>query len=103
MRLALTLSLMSLSLVAQAEAPWGTVDIDQAPALHDKSCKSCHVRLYGGDGSQMYRREGRVLSDRLELLQRVAACNSTVSAGWFPEDEATVAAWLNKRYYHFEK
>jgi hypothetical protein len=44
-----------------------------------------------------------MLSNKLELLQRVAACNSQVSANWFPEDEGNVAAWLNKQYYHFDK
>jgi hypothetical protein len=87
---------------AWADEPWGTVDLDAAKPLHDKACVSCHVRMYGGDGSKMYTRDGRVLSNKLELLQRVASCNSTVSSGWFPEDEGNVAAWLNKQYYHFE-
>lgn len=90
-----------LPLPALAEAPWGDVDLKIAPALHQKSCVSCHARMYGGDGSKIYLREGRMLSDRLELLQRVATCNANVNAGWFPEEEASVAAWLNARYYHF--
>jgi hypothetical protein len=59
--------------------------------------------MYGGDGSKMYTRDGRMLSDRLELLQRVATCNARVSAGWFPDEEAAVAAWLNQQYYHFAR
>ena len=58
--------------------------------------------MYGGDGSKMYSRDGRMLSNKLELLQRVSACNAQVSAGWFPEEEGSVAAWLNQRYYHFD-
>jgi len=92
-----------LPLAAAAEEPWGKVDLDAAKPLHEKACVACHVRMYGGDGSKMYTRDGRVLSDRLELLQRVGACNSRFNAGWFPEDEANVAAWLNKRYYQFAK
>lgn len=63
-----------------------------AKALHDKACTSCHTRMYGGDGSKMYTRDGRMLSNKLELLQRVAACNAQVSSGWFPEEESAVAA-----------
>jgi hypothetical protein len=50
----------------------------------------------------MYTRDGRMLSNQLELLQRVSACNAQVSSGWFPEEEGAVAAWLNQHYYHFD-
>lgn len=96
-------SLFLLCAAARAEEPWGKVELEAAKPLHDKACTSCHVRMYGGDGSKMYTRDGRMLSNKLELLQRVASCNSTVSSGWFPEDEGSVAAWLNQHYYHFEK
>lgn len=89
--------------LAFAAEPWGNVDLAIAPALHEKNCKSCHVRMYGGDGSKMYTRDGRMLSNRLELLQRVAACSAQTHAGWFPEEEGAVAAWLNEKYYHFEQ
>jgi cytochrome c553 len=98
-----TLTILALLAAnAWAEDPWGTVDLQAGKTLHDKACTSCHIRMYGGDGSKMYTRNGRMLSDKMELLQRVASCNSSVNAGWFPEDEGNVAAWLNKHYYHFE-
>ena len=103
MRLLLITALSLMSCLSWAEEPWGTVDLQAAKPLHDKACTSCHIRMYGGDGSKMYTRDGRALSDKLELLQRVAACNSQVNSGWFPEDEGNVAAWLNKHYYRFDK
>ena len=103
MRLLLIALISLLNSFAWSEEPWGTVDLQAAKPMHDKACTSCHIRMYGGDGSKMYTREGRVLSDKLELMQRVAACNSQVNSGWFPEDEGNVAAWLNKHYYHFTK
>ena len=103
MRLPLIALLALLPIAADAEEPWGKIDIKKAKPLHDEACTSCHIRMYGGDGSKMYSRDGRMLSNRLELLQRVSACNAQVSAGWFPEDEASVAAWLNKHYYLFEQ
>lgn len=98
---AAVLTLLAFS--AFSEEPWGKVDLDSAKPLHDKACVACHIRMYGGDGSKMYSRDGRMLSNRLELLQRVAACSAQMNAGWFPEEEASVAAWLNKLHYHFEK
>lgn len=95
--------LLALPLVAHADAPWGNADAAAGRALHDKSCPSCHVRLFGGDGSGIYTREERLLGSRRELLQRVATCNTQTRSGWFPEEEAEVAAWLNATYYHFEQ
>ena len=90
-----------LATPAQAEAPWGQVDLNIAKPLHEKQCVSCHSRMYGGDGSKMYTRDGRQLSNQLEVLQRVASCNAMMSSGWFPEEEGAVAAWLNQHYYRF--
>ena len=103
MRLTIIALLALLPLAASAAEPWGKVDLKSAKPLHDKACVSCHVRMYGGDGSKMYTRDGRLLSTKLDVLQRVASCNAMVSSGWFPEEEASVAAWLNQQYYHFTK
>lgn len=97
MRPQLAIATLLLAANAYAESPELA-----AKALHDKSCSSCHTRMYGGDGSKMYTRDGRMLSNKLELQQRVASCNAMVSSGWFPEEEELVANWLNKHYYHFE-
>lgn len=88
---------------AHASEPWGKVDLSIAPGLHQKKCDGCHARMYGGDGNKIYTRDGRMLSNKLEVLQRVAACASTMNAGWFPEEEGSVAAWLNQHYYRFEQ
>lgn len=102
MRLLIAVLITLIPVAALAEEPWGKVDLQAGKALHDKACTSCHMRMYGGDGSKMYTRDGRMLSNKLELQQRVATCNAMSNAGWFPEDENNVAAWLNKQYYHFE-
>jgi hypothetical protein len=103
MRLPLIALLALLPIAADAEEPWGKIDIKKAKPLHDEACTSCHIRMYGGDGSKMYTRDGRLLSNKLELLQRVATCNAQVSSGWFPDEEGAVAAWLNQQYYHFKQ
>ena len=102
MRLITFTTLTLFALAAQAEEPWGKVDLKAGEALHKKDCVACHVKMYGGDGSKMYTRDGRMLSTQLELLQRVGACNAQMNSGWFPEEEGSVAAWLNQLYYRFE-
>lgn len=97
------LGLALLPALAVAEAPLGTVDRSIAPALHQKACVACHTRMFGGDGSRIYTREDRLLNSRPELLRRVAFCNARVGAGWFPDEEGAVAAWLNDQYYHFKE
>lgn len=87
---------------AMADDPWGKADPSLGKTLHDKSCIACHARMYGGDGSKMYVREGRLVSSKQELLQRVAACSAMAKAGWLPEEEGAVAAWLNQQYYKFD-
>ena len=103
MRLIALTTLSLFAFAAQAEAPWGKVDLKAGETQHQKNCVACHVKMYGGDGSKMYTRDGRMLSDKLELLQRVGACNAQMNSGWFPEEEANVAAWLNQKYYKFSK
>jgi mono/diheme cytochrome c family protein len=87
---------------ALANDPWGNADPKVGKEHHDKACIACHVRLYGGDGSKMYTRDGSLMSTKLDILQRVATCNSQVKAGWFPDEEAEVAAYLNQQYYKFK-
>ena len=53
--------------------------------------------VINADSAQVYA-DLAVLSAR----PSIAACNAQMNAGWFPEDEANVAAWLNKLYYRFD-
>lgn len=98
----LPLLALLLPLQAQAAAELEHADPVLGKTLHDKACISCHQRMYGGDGSRIYTRDGRVLSDKTELLQRVAACNAQMNTGWFPDEEAHVARYLDQQYYQFK-
>ena len=98
-------TLLAVSLIAGpalAGDPWGNADPKLGKEHHDKACIVCHTRLYGGDGSKMYTRDGSLMSTKLDILQRVATCNSQVKAGLLPEEEAEVAAYLNQQYYKFK-
>ena len=91
-----------LSFPVFAADPWGDADPKAGQVKHEAQCAACHIRMYGGDGSKIYTREGRMLSTKLDILQRTAACNAQMNTGWFPDEEAEVAAYLNQTYYHFK-
>lgn len=70
--------------------------------LHDKSCIACHASRFGEDGSKIYSRSDHKVTNMQQLTARIKACNNNVGAGWFPEEEAHVAAYLNTTYYRFK-
>jgi cytochrome c2 len=100
-----TLSLLFASAVlatAAHAAPFAKGDPKAGKALHDKSCTSCHISMFGGDGSVIYTRADRKTRSAEQLAARIAGCNANTGAGWFPEDEAHVGAWLNQQFYKFK-
>ena len=97
MRMAMILTGLVLPLAVQAAG-----DPKLGKALHEKQCVECHVRLAGGDGSGIYTRKSRLIKNATALSQRVATCSTQIGAGWFPDEEAHVAAWLNQTYYKFK-
>lgn len=93
--------LLVLSLLPAFWMPAVAADAVRGKTLHDKQCVSCHVKRYGGDGSTMYIRPDRIIHNRKALDQRIAVCNAMTNAGWFPDEEKDVAAYLAQRYYKF--
>jgi cytochrome c2 len=91
----------TLSAAVQA-APFAKGDPRIGKTLHDKACTSCHIGMFGGDGSGIYTRADRKTKTAQQLAARISGCNANTGAGWFPEDEAHVAAWLNQQYYKFK-
>ena len=83
-------------------APFSKGDPAKGKVLHDKSCISCHASMVGGDGSEIYTRPDHKVKNAQQLAARVSACNANTGAGWFPEDEAHVDAYLNQQYYKFK-
>ena len=97
--LPLTLIFLSANVLA---GPFDKGDAKQGKITHQKLCADCHVAKFGGDGSKIYTRSGRKISNKQELMQRVASCNAMINSGLFPEEEGAIAAWLNQQYYHFK-
>lgn len=100
-------SLLAAMVLALAAAPLYAASFDKGDpkigkTLTDKSCVSCHVSMFGGDGSKIYTRADHKVKNAKQLAARVAGCNANTGANWFPEDETHVAAYLNQQYYKFK-
>lgn len=90
---------LATSVSAQG-APAGDPKIGKA--LHEKDCAGCHARRFEGDAAKIYLRPDRRVQTPKQLAAQVAYCNSQLATGYFPEEEAHVAAYLELQYYHFE-
>lgn len=86
---------------AQQPAPFASGDPQQGHALVDKDCHGCHIRLFG-DQDLIYTREDRRIRTPAQLRSQVSVCNTQLGAGYFPDEEEHIAAWLNQRYYRFK-
>ncbi len=67
--------------------------------IAEAKCEACHISKLGGDGRTMYTRKDRRVTSKSKLLSQVARCNSELSLGLFPDDEAAIAAYLNATHY----
>ncbi len=93
---------LGLAATAASAEPFANGNPHAGRPLADKSCNACHVSMFGGDGSKIYTRPDRKVKSAEQLAARIRACNANSGAGWFPEEEAHVAAYLNATYYHFK-
>ena len=107
-RLALPLSLalggLLWGLCAQA-SPDALRDADLKlgeKLIQEHRCTEGHVGKVGGDGSAIYRPQGRVNSIAA-LVTMVDRCNTELSLHLFPEDVSAVAAVLNRDHYRLKR
>jgi mono/diheme cytochrome c family protein len=101
---ALAYAVLSTLALARAQSAGGqSGDASVGASLHDKDCVGCHVRRMGGDGTTIYTRADRRVTSPAKLDAQIAACNSQLAAGYFPEEEAHIAAYLNLHYYKFAR
>lgn len=68
--------------------------------IRENKCSACHVQKVGGDGSAIYRPQGRVNTPAV-LLAMVQRCATELNLQLFPEDVAAVAGVLQRDHYRF--
>jgi hypothetical protein len=69
--------------------------------IQEHKCTQCHISKVGGDGSAMYKPDGKINTAGL-LRGMVEMCNTTMNLGLFPEEVTAVAAVLNRDHYKFK-
>ena len=69
--------------------------------IADNKCAACHVLKVGGDGSAIYKPQGRINTAAF-LRGMVEQCNTQLNLGMFPEEVDAVAAVINRDHYKFK-
>lgn len=69
--------------------------------IAEHKCTQCHIGKVGGDGSRMYKPQGKFNNAGL-LRGMVEMCNTQMNLGMFPEEVTAVAAVLNRDHYKFK-
>lgn len=101
----LALGLAPRAALAQSQPPMPELFRGADLAVGEKliqanACAACHQRKVGGDGSAIYRPQGRINSPTA-LLGMVDRCNNELSMGLFPEEVMAMAAVLQRDHYRF--
>jgi hypothetical protein len=81
---------------------FGNADAKQGDALVAKDCVACNARRFDGDADRIYTRAEHRVRNPEQLMAQILYCNTELGTGYFPDGEEDVAAYLNKRYYHFQ-
>ncbi|MEO8753694.1 MAG: cytochrome c [Casimicrobiaceae bacterium] len=87
--------------LAQQPPPPAHGDALAGKQLVEKDCVACHTRRFG-DAATIYTRADRKVRTAAQLLAQVQFCNVELKAGYFPEEEEHVAAYLDMQYYKFK-
>ncbi|QVL49363.1 MAG: cytochrome c [Thiocapsa sp.] len=69
---------------------------EKAGEIYEDNCLSCH-------GSEIYTRDGRMVTSLDGLERQVQRCETALGLRWFDEDIKDVAAYLNHHFYSFER
>jgi mono/diheme cytochrome c family protein len=93
-------------LTGPAKAQGAEIFKDANLALGEKliaqhQCVQCHASKVGGDGSAIYKPQGKFNTAGL-LRGMVEMCNTNMNMGMFPEEVTDVAAVLNRDHYKFK-
>ena len=69
--------------------------------VEEKHCETCHNNRTMGDAKAVYLRRDHKVTTLEKLKAQVAACNSQLGLGLFPDEEENVVEYLDATYYRF--
>ena len=69
--------------------------------IEENRCAACHIKKFGGDGTAIYRPQGRISTAGF-LRGMVEQCNTELKMQLFPEEVTAIAAVLNRDFYRFK-
>jgi len=69
--------------------------------LNEHRCAECHSRRVGGDGTAIYRPQGRINTPGA-LRGMVETCNLELNLALFPDEVTSISAVLNRDHYRFK-
>ncbi len=99
--LALALFVPALAQAQGAEIFKGADLVLGAKLIAENKCAQCHAGKVGGDGSAIYRPQGRIHNAGL-LRGMVENCSTQLNLQLFPEEVTAIAAVLNRDHYQFK-
>ena len=104
MKLPLLKLFLALSALFGAHvSAYATPDVVNGKKIDQQKCYTCHAKKSGfGNGDMIYTRGDGKVKNLQNLKSMVAMCNTELRLDLFPEDEADVAAFLNKQFYKFK-
>ena len=91
-------------LISFSSSVVATVNYDNGKQIDQSKCYACHAKKTGfGNGDMIYTRSDSKVNSLAKLKTMVERCNTELRLDLFPEDEADVAAYLNKQFYKFKQ
>jgi hypothetical protein len=99
--LALALFVPALAQAQGADIFKGADLVLGAKLIAENKCAQCHAGKVGGDGSAIYRPQGRIHNAGL-LRGMVENCSTQLNLQLFPEEVTAIAAVLNRDHYQFK-
>ena len=101
MKLITVLLMLCVSLAVQANPfPQGNAPAGQRLFTQLK-CNSCHINMFGGDGSAIFIRPNSKVHNAPQLLAQIGRCGGNVDKEFSAQEEQDIAAYLN-RYYNLK-
>lgn len=80
--------------------PFATGNADSGKKLFAQHhCNSCHIKMLGGDGSEIFTRPDHKVRSTAQLIKQINFCAGNAGIALSAQDEQHLGAYLNQRYY----